>query len=251
MKITVLTLFPKMIEGFLTESIVKRAQEKGVVEIEVVNIRDFASDSHKSVDDKPYGGGAGMVLRIDVLHNALKSVVSGQKSVKTVLTSAKGKQFNQKKAQEFSKLEHLVLIAGHYEAVDERIMREIDEEVSLGDFVMTGGEIAAVAVADSVVRLLPGVLKKDEATEIESFKHYPINYLIEQCGEHPTLIKLKERGVADVQLLEYPHYTRPEVYEGSSVPEVLMNGHHADIEKWRLQKSLEETLKKRPDLLGN
>ena len=133
-----------MIEGFFEESIVKRAQEKGVVEIEVVNFRDFATDSHKSVDDKPYGGGAGMVLRVDVLSRALKSVASGQKSEKMVLTSAKGEPFNQKKAQEFSKLDHLILVAGHYEAVDERIMTEVDEEISVGDFVMTGGEIACL-----------------------------------------------------------------------------------------------------------
>ena len=250
MKITVLTLFPKMIEGFFEESIVKRAQEKGVVEIEVVNFRNFATDSHKSVDDKPYGGGAGMVLRVDVLSRALKSVASGQKSEKMVLTSAKGEPFNQKKAQEFSKLDHLILVAGHYEAVDERIMTEVDEEISVGDFVMTGGEIAVSAVVDAVVRLLPGALKKEEATVIESFQIYPLSHLIEIIGENSTLKKIADRGVKEVRLLEYPHYTRPEVFEGQTIPKVLMNGNHADIEKWRLQKSFEETLKKRPDLLG-
>lgn len=251
MKITVLTLFPKMVEGFFHESIVKRAQEKGIVEIEVINFREFATDSHKSVDDKPYGGGAGMVLKVDVLHRALsKSKVKSLKS-KIVLTSAKGPVFNQQKAQEFAKLDHLILIAGHYEAVDERIMSEIDEELSMGDFVLTGGEIAISAVVDAVVRLLPGSLKKEEATDQESFKLYSVKKIIEACGPHPLLTKLQVKSVAEVQLLEYPHYTRPEEFDGVKVPEVLLKGNHADIEKWRLQKSFEETLKKRPDLLGN
>ena len=240
-----------MIEGFFAESIVKRAQEKNLVEIEIVNIRDFASDSYKTVDDKPYGGGAGMVLKVEVLHNALQKVTDSRlQATRVILTSAKGKPFNQKKAQELSKLAHLVLIAGHYEAVDERILGEVDEELSIGDFVMTGGEITAAAVVDSVVRLLPGVLKKEEATDRESFKTYSVNYLIEQCGPNPTLTKLKEDGVEEVRLLEHPHYSRPEEFEGKKVPEILMNGNHAEIEKWRLQKSLEETLQKRPDLLG-
>lgn len=250
MKITVLTLFPKMIEGFFAESIIKRAQEKNLVQIEVLNIRDFASDNYKTVDDKPYGGGAGMVLKVDVLSRALKSVVSGQKSEKTVLTSAKGKPFNQKKAQEFSKLEHLILIAGHYEAVDERILQDVDEELSMGDFVMTGGEIAIAAVVDSVVRLLPKVLKKDEASIVESFHTYPIDDVISAVGQNEMLGKLKEKGVKEVQLLEYPHYTRPEEFNGKKVPEVLLSGNHADIERWRLQQSFQQTLQKRPDILG-
>ena len=249
MKISVVTLFPKMIEGFFNESIIKRAQDKKLVEIEFVQLRDFAHDNHKSVDDKPYGGGAGMVLRVDVLSRALKSAVSGQRSEKIVLTSAKGKPFNQKKAQEFSKLGHLILIAGHYEGVDERVMDEIDEELSLGDFVMTGGEIAVAAVVDAVVRLIPGVLKKDQATEQESFLHYSIKYLIEQCGEHPVLKQLEDKGVEEVRLLEYPHYTRPEEFEDKKVPEVLLSGNHAEIQKWQIQKSFEQTLQKRPDLL--
>jgi len=252
MKITVLTLFPKMVEGFFNESIVKRAQEKGIVEIEVVNFREFATDSHKSVDDKPYRGGAGMVLKVDVLHNALQKIRNTKceiRDTKVILTSAKGKPFNQKKAQELSKLEHLILIAGHYEAVDERILEEVDEELSIGDFVMTGGEIAAATVVDSVVRLLPGVLKKDEASVIESFHTYALEDVILAVGEKEALSRLKKSGVKEVQLLEYPHYTRPEEFEGKKVPEVLMNGNHAEIERWRLQKSFEETLKKRPDLL--
>jgi len=263
MKITVLTLFPKMIEGFFEESIIKRAQDKNLVEVEVVNLRDYATDSYKTVDDKPYGGGAGMVLRVDILHNALAKILNSKLSIikqipntqypipntRVILTSAKGKTFNQAKAQEFSKLEHLVLIAGHYEAVDERILNEVDEELSMGDFVMTGGEIATAAVVDSVVRLIPGVLKKDEASVIESFHTYLLDYVITAVGENEILNKLKKTGVKEVQLLEYPHYTRPEEFEGVAVPEVLLSGNHANIGKWRLQKSYEETLKKRPDLL--
>ncbi len=238
-----------MIEGFFAESIIKRAQEKGLVEIDILNIRDFASDSYKTVDDKPYGGGAGMVLKVDVLHRALSKFKVQSSKFKVVLTSAKGKPFNQKKAQEFSKLEHLVLIAGHYEAVDERFLEEVDEEVSMGDFVMTGGEITVSAIVDSVVRLLPGVLKNDEASVIESFHTYSLDDVISAVGESEVLNKLKKKGVKEVQLLEYPHYTRPEEFDGKKVPEILLNGHHADIEKWRLQKSFEETLQKRPDLL--
>lgn len=260
MKITVLTLFPKMIEGFFQESIVKRAQEKGLVEIKVVNLRDFATDSYKTVDDKPYGGGAGMVLKVDVLSRAIKkitnyelrinppSVIRNEK-LRIVLTSAKGKVFDQETARRFSKLDHLVLIAGHYEAVDERILQEVDEEVSMGDFVMTGGEIATAAVVDSVVRLLPGVLKKDEASVIESFHTYILDDIISAVGENEVLNKLKKSGVKELQLLEYPHYTRPEEFDGKKVPEILLSGNHDEIGKWRLQQSFNQTLIKRPDLL--
>lgn len=218
-----------MIHGFVTESILKRAVEKKLVEIELVNLREFAIDDYGSVDDKPYGGGAGMVLRVDVLHSAIshvKNLSPGYKLVKTVLTSAKGKTYNQKTAQDYALLDHLIVIAGHYEGVDERILDYIDEEISLGDFIMTGGEIAASAIADSVVRLIPGVLKKEEATQIESFSN-----------------------VLGRPLLESPHYTRPEEFMGKKVPAVLISGNHKEIEKWRKEKALEETQKKRPDLL--
>src|SRR3989344_2739489 len=170
MKISILTLFPKMLEGFFAESIIKRAEEKGLAEIEMIDIRKFADDDYGTVDDRPYGGGAGMVMRVDVIYKALPKVKSQKSKAKTtnqnskiILTSPKGKVFNQEKAKEFSKLEHLVIVAGHYEDVDERVRDIIDEEVSLGDFVLTGGEIAASAMVDSVVRLLPGVLKKEKA----------------------------------------------------------------------------------------
>ena len=248
MRISILTLFPKMVNAFFEESIIKRAQEKKMVEIEIVDLRSFAKDSYGSVDEKPYGGGAGMILRVDVLSDAFEKIKSPKSH--TVLTSAKGKQFDQKKARRFSKLEHLVILAGHYEGIDERILEHIDEELSLGDFVMTGGEITSAAVVDAVVRLLPGVLKKEEATEEESFFDVPINRLVELVEENENLKTLLKKGRKTVQLLEYPHYTRPEEYKGKKVPEVLLSGDHKKIQDWRLKKAFEETLKKRPDLLS-
>src|SRR3990167_2830511 len=251
MKITILTLFPKMIEGFFKESIVKLAQDKGLIDIRIVDLREYAVDDYGSVDDRPYGGGVGMVLRADVVWTALNKVkVKSEKSkVKKVITSPKGKLFNQKKAQEFSKLNHLVIIAGHYAGVDERVLEYVDEEISLGDFVMTGGEIAASAIVDSIVRILPGVLKHEEATQKESFFSTAINQLIGAIGENSILKKLRDKGIKKVQLLEYPQYTRPEEFNGIKVPAVLLSGNHKEVEKWRLKKSLEQTLKKRPDLL--
>lgn len=222
MKISIITLFPKMISGFFEESIVKRAVEKNLVEIEIINLRDFAIDDYGTVDDRPYGGGAGMILRVDVIHKAI-SKIKNQKS-KIVLTSPKGKIFDQKKAQGYSQLDHLIIIAGHYEDVDARILDFVDEEVSMGDFILTGGEIPASAIVDSIVRLIPGVLKKDKATINESF------------------------NINEKKILEYPQYTRPEEFMGKKVPEVLLKGDHKKIEKWREEKAIEETKLKRPDL---
>jgi len=262
MKISIITLFPKMIASFFEESIVKKAKEKGLVDIELINLRDFALDSYGTVDDRPYGGGAGMVLRIEPVCKAFQSVISNsqfliskqnsnfQKPIsKTILTSPKGKVFNQEKARKYAKLDHLVIICGHYEGVDERVLNFVDEEVSLGDFVMTGGEIAAAAIADAVCRLIPGVLKKDEATKIESFFEVSVDKLIEVIGEDEILKKLKEKGVKKVKLLEYPQYTRPEDFLGFKVPKILLSGNHKEIEIWRLKKAYEETRKKRKDLL--
>jgi tRNA (guanine37-N1)-methyltransferase len=257
MKISIITLFPKMITGFFEESIVKKAKEKGLVEIELINLRNFAIDNYGTVDDRPYGGGAGMILRADVLYKTI-SKIKNQKSKlhiknqkeKIILTSPKGKIFNQEKAKEYAKLDHLVIIAGHYEGVDERILSFIDEEVSSGDFVMTGGEITATAITDAVTRLVPGVLKKEEATAIESFFRVSINQLIDIVGEDEVLKKLKERGVKKIKLLEYPQYTRPEYFHGLKVPEILLSGNHQEIEKWRLKKAWEQTIKKRKDLLN-
>lgn len=259
MKITILTLFPAMIEGFFKESIVKRAQEKSLLEINLVNFRDFAMDDYGSVDDRPYGGGAGMIMRVDVIYKALENVKTQMSNVKTkfknsnlktVLTSPKGKVFDQNTAAEYANLDQLIIIAGHYEDVDERVKEYVDEEVSLGDFIMTGGEITAAAITDSVARLLPGVLKKEEATKFESFFEIPIIRMIGVIGKNPILQNLLKRGQKKVKLLEYPQYTRPEEYLGKKVPAVLLSGNHREIEKWKLQKAFEETLKKRPDLLG-
>lgn len=229
MKISIITLFPAMLEGFFRESIVKRAMEKKLVEIELVQLREFAVDKYGSVDGKPYGGGTGMVLRVDVLHAALEKTIAAApraKARKVLLTSAKGKAYTQEDARGLATLDHLVIIAGHYEGVDERILDYVDGEISLGDFVMTGGEICAAAVADSVTRLIPGVLRKEDATEIESFS-----------------------VTGGKKLLEAPHYTRPEEFKGKRVPAVLLSGNHKEIEAWRKQKAMEETRKKRPDLL--
>lgn len=248
MKITILTLFPEMLENFANVSILKRAQEKGAVEIEFVDFRKFTSDKHQTVDERPYGGGAGMVLMVEPIVKALNNLTYNG-SVKKILTSARGTPYNQAQAAEFAALDHLVIIAGHYEGFDERITDYIDAEVSLGDFVMTGGEIAAAAIVDSVVRLLPGVLKKEDATQQESFFYVPVAELRKIIGETAEIRKLINEGKTSVQLLEYPHYTRPEIYEDKKIPDILLSGNHAEIYKWRIQQAYKETLKRRPDLL--
>ena len=244
-----------MIASFFEESIVKKAKEKGLVEIELINLRDFALDSYGTVDDRPYGGGAGMVLRVDLLYQAISKIKykkskSHIKNQKIILTSPKGKVFNQEKAREYVKLDHLIIICGHYEGVDERVLNFVDEEVSLGDFVMTGGEIAAAAITDAVCRLVPGVLKKEEASKIESFFEVSIDDLIEAVGEDKILKKLKEKGVKKVKLLEYPQYTRPEDFLGFKVPKILLSGNHKKIRIWRLKKAWNESKKKRKDLFN-
>ncbi len=213
-----------MFEGVLNNSILKRAQQKGLVEYELINLRDFGQGSHQVVDDSPYGGGAGMVLKADVLTEAVKDVASRTSSKKKVLlTSASGSTYNQQKARSLTTEEHIIIVCGHYEGVDQRFIdKYVDEEISVGDYVLTGGEIPAMILADSVTRLLPGVLEKEGATENESH----------------------ENG-----LLEYPHYTRPDEFEGMRVPDVLVSGNHAKIEEWRNEESLKKTKKVRPDLL--
>ncbi|NTU73081.1 tRNA (guanosine(37)-N1)-methyltransferase TrmD, partial [Candidatus Roizmanbacteria bacterium] len=221
MRITILTLFPQMISSFFKESIIKRAQEKGVVAIEVVDIRTYTHDNYHTVDDRPYGGGTGMVMKLEPLVEALHAQKRGPNS-KVVITSPQGQVFNQAKASELKKLEELVIICGHYEGVDARVAEFIDEEISLGDFVMTGGEITAAAIADAVTRLIPGVLAKEDVTVNESFYFVPLSEVKAAVGETPELRALAECGVKQVQLLEYPQYTRPEVFEGQQVPEVLL-----------------------------
>ena len=250
MKITILTLFPQMISGFLGESILKRAQEKGAVEIDVVNIRDFAVDKHKTVDDRPFGGGAGMVLMAEPLIKAIASVKLGNSGKqKVILTSPRGIVYSQKKVQEYAGLDNLVIIAGHYEGFDERITNYIDEEISIGDYVLTGGELPAAIIVDSIIRLLPGVLKKEDATENESFFSVSIEELIEAVGSDDVLDQLREKGAKTVQLLEYPHYTRPQELAGKKVPEVLVAGDPKKIRVWQLKEAYSITKKNRPELL--
>jgi len=223
MIIHILTLFPKMFEGPFGESIIKRAQEKGLVEIKVHNLRQWAIDKRGTVDDRPYGGGAGMVLRVEPIYNALKDLTNNwsKKNQKVILLSPHGKTFNQKKARQLAKIQEIILICGHYEGFDERIKKFVDEEISLGDFVLTGGEIPAMAITDAVVRLLPGVLKKEEANQIESFS--------------PGLKKISpQHSTLDFELLtEYPQYTRPEEFHGLKVPKVLLSGNPKKIKEWQ------------------
>lgn len=219
MKFDVLTLFPEMFEP-LNSSIIGRAKEKNLIDINLINIRDFSKDKHKKVDDTPYGGGAGMVMMPDVVYDAYKSVED--KNAKVIYMSPQGNKLTQKKVEELAKKEHLIILCGHYEGIDQRVIDKIvDEEISIGDYVLTGGEIPAMVLIDSVSRYSSGVIA-EESREEESFAN---------------------------GLLEYPQYTRPEVFEGVKVPEVLLSGHHANIEKWRKEKALEITKLKRPDLL--
>jgi len=227
MKMDIVTIFPGMFKGPIDESILKRAQEKNLVEIEVHDLRQWTKDKHKTVDDSPYGGGPGMVMMVEPVDRAIRSLLAQQgdslTKPKVILMTPQGKQFEQKKAQELSKLEHLIFICGHYEGVDERVREHlVDEEISIGDYVLTGGELPAMVVIDSVVRLIPGVLGKEASLDEESFSN---------------------------GLLEYPHYTRPEEFEGWKVPDVLLSGNHAEIAKWRKEQALKRTQQRRPDLL--
>ncbi len=219
MKFDVLTLFPEMFEP-LKQSIIKRATQKNLIDINLVNIRDFSENKHNKVDDTPYGGGAGMLMMPDVVDRAYESVKS--ENSKVIYLSPQGKTLNQKKIKELSKEDHLILLCGHYEGIDQRVIDKIvDEEISIGDYVLTGGELPAMVLIDSVSRYIDGVLSS-ESTDEESFSN---------------------------GLLEYPQYTRPEVFNNEKVPDVLISGHHENIRKWRRQKSLENTFKKRPELL--
>lgn len=223
MKIDILTLFPDMFKGPLNESIVKRAQDKKLVKIKIHNLRKWTKDKHKTVDDRPYGGGAGMVLMIEPVFKAIAELKTKQSKV--ILLTPQGKVFRQKLALKFSKLEHLILICGHYEGFDERIRKLADKEISIGDYILTGGEIPAMVITDSIARLIPGVLKKKEAIKNESFS--PLNS----------------------KLLEYPQYTRPEKFKNWQVPKILLSGNHKKIDEWRRKKALIKTKKNRPDLL--
>ena len=222
MKFTVLTLFPELVSANLSQSILKRAVEKGVIEVEIINPRDFTKDKHKKVDDTPYGGGAGMLLAVQPFYDAYLSI---DKSLnpRTFITTPSGKTYDQNFANELSKEEHVIILCGHYEGFDQRLLDLVKpEEVSIGDYVLTGGELPALCMIDSVTRLLDGAIGNEESAEFDSF----------QTG-----------------LIEHPHYTKPREYEGLEVPEVLLNGNHKEIDEWRFLKQLEVTKQKRPDLL--
>jgi tRNA (guanine37-N1)-methyltransferase len=218
MKIDVVTIFPNEVDLALSYSIIKRARQNGLVEINFVNPRDFTKDKHKTVDDKPYGGGSGMVLMPDPLYKAIKKVK--RKNSYVVLLTPRGRVYNQQIAEALSTKKHIIFVCAHYEGYDERIVKFVDDEISIGDFILTGGEPACICIIDSIVRLIDGVIK-DDSRKNESFNNF---------------------------LLEYPQYTRPAIWKKMKVPDVLLSGNHKEIEKWRREKSIEITKKRRPDL---
>lgn len=229
MRIDVLTIFPGMFDAVIGESIIKRAQKKEKISITIHNLRDYTHDRHKSVDDKPFGGGPGMVLKVEPIYKAISRIL-GKKGIKkkkgcrVILLTPQGRPFNQRAARRLSKLNRLLLICGHYEGVDERVKGLlVDEEISIGDYILTCGELPAMVLIDSIVRLIPGVLGDAKSKVTESF----------------------ENG-----MLEYPQYTRPAVFCGMKVPEVLLSGDHKRIEEWRLKQALKRTRERRPDLQG-
>lgn len=222
MRLEIVSLFPAICAGPLSESIMGRAQREGLVDLKLVNLRDYAHDRRQSVDDSPYGGGAGMVLRVEPLFECIESLLDDDAHV--VLMTPQGRPFNQATARRLATKKHLILVCGHYEGIDERARQAlIDEELSLGDYVLTNGAIAAVVVSDAVIRLLPGALGSDESSDDESF------------GREP--------------LLEYPQYTRPVVFRNMKVPDVLLSGNHEEIRKWRQEQRVIRTAGRRPDLL--
>jgi tRNA (guanine37-N1)-methyltransferase len=223
MKIDILTIFPDFFIGPFNTSILKRAIQNNIVNINCINIRNFAKDKHKKVDDIPYGGGCGMIMKPEPIFNAYESIEK-LKNSKTILLSPQGKVFNQKYSQDLALKEQLIFICGHYEGIDERVKTIIDDEMSIGDYVLTGGEIAALVIIDSVVRLLPNAIGNADSWKNDSFSD---------------------------GLLDYPHYTRPRSFRGMEVPEVLLSGNHENISKWRYKQKIKNTLLNRPDLLKN
>ena len=224
MNFHILTLFPEMVMDGLNTSIIGRAQSKGLLSVEAINIRDFAENKHNRVDDYTYGGGAGMLMQAGPVYGAYRSVVEKAKSKPRVIyLSPQGQTFSQAQAEEFAKEEELIFLCGHYEGIDERVLEEIvTDYVSIGDYVLTGGELPAMVMIDAISRLIPGVLHNDVSAEFESFQD---------------------------NLLEYPQYTRPEEWHGKKVPDILLSGHHANVEKWRREQSIIRTAERRPDLL--
>ena len=221
MRIDILTLFPSMFDGFLTNSIIKRAIEKNLVEINIVNFRDYSLDPHHKVDDTPYGGGNGMVLTVQPIYDAVMDLKTDD--AKVILLTPDGETYNQKKAYELKNIKHLIIICGHYEGFDDRIRSVVDLEISVGDYVLTGGEIPSMIITDSVVRLIDGVIEE---------------------GSH-----INDSFNPNTNLLDYPTYTKPREFKGMKVPDVLLNGNHKEIEEYRLQESIKKTKERRPDLL--
>lgn len=222
MNIHYLTLFPEMYEGVLNSSILARAKEKGIVDYHLINFRDYSEDKHNKVDDYPYGGGAGMVLKPEPIFNAMDEI--NVEKPRVILLCPQGSPFNQKMAEDLSTEENIVFINGHYEGYDERIRTLVTDEVSIGDYVLTGGELASMTMTDAIVRLIPGVLSNEASHQEDSFS---------------------------TGMLEHPHYTRPREYRGMKVPDVLISGNHKLIEEWRTEESLKRTRERRPDLLDN
>lgn len=220
---SVLTLFPGIFESPLSESIIKKAVDKGIISFSIVNIRDFAEDIHRTCDDSPYGGGPGMVMKVEPIHKAMRHVEESLGRPRFVLLTPQGRTFNQAEAERLSRLSHVCLVCGRYEGVDERVLQFVDEEISVGDYVLSGGEFPALVLIDAVSRCIPGVLGNDQSVTSESFR------------EH---------------LLEYPQYTRPDVFMDMEVPQVLLSGNHEVIRKWRRKESIRKTILKRPDLLN-
>lgn len=220
----IMTLFPEMIENSMSTSIMGKAIQKNLINVQAINIRDYTLDKHKKVDDYTYGGGAGMLMAAQPIYDCHKAITAkiGSQKVRTIYVTPQGSVFNQKMAEDLSKEENLIFLCGHYEGVDERVLEEVvTDYVSIGDYVLTGGELPALVMMDCISRLVPGVLNNEESAQTESF---------------------------DDGLLEYPQYTRPEEWMGKRVPDVLLSGHHANIEKWRHEQSLIRTKERRPDL---
>ena len=222
MLIQILTLFPEMFTGVFQNSILKRAQEQKLVEFRLINFREFTTDKHRTVDDSPYGGGAGMVLKPEPVYRGLQYAKQDQPDAKVILTTPQGRVFRQEVARELTRENNIIIICGHYEGFDERIRSFADMELSIGDYVLTGGELAAMVITDAVTRLVPGVLGSEDSAVNESFSE---------------------------NLLDFPQYTRPPVFEGLAVPDVLLSGHHAMIQSWRREQSIVRTAVRRPDLL--
>lgn len=220
MRIDIISLFNEMFEGFLNNSIIKRAIEKNIVEIHLHDFREYSQDKHKHVDDTTYGGGAGMLISLPAITDCIKDI-DGYKDAFKIITSPIGKKYNQELAKKYSKLDHIIIVCGHYEGIDDRIINYVDEEISIGDYILTGGEIPALAIIDSIIRLLDGAIR-EESSEDESFTN---------------------------DLLEYPQFTKPPVFEEYKVPDVLINGNHEEIRKYRLYESIKRTYERRPDLI--